>query len=286
MARQFKRDFNVTFLNPTTGVSVSSYDLRVQFEVTKDLFGYPNLAQIAIFNLSRDRVTQISEEFTEVSIVAGYENTAEFLFIGEIRNIVSRRDGIDTITEIFAGDGDQVSKDTFFSKTFAPGTDVKQIVLEIANGFGIPKAKLDGLAEKGSSLNGFSFSGRAKDLLDKLSDTYNFYWSVQDGQFTTQDRDGADTDNEVIRITRSTGMIGSPAVTELGADVRTLLNPKLQPYRVIQIETPDVDIQVNNLFFRRKLPTLGTGLFRVNKVVHTGDTRGNNWTSSITGRRL
>ena len=81
-------------------------------------------------------------------------------------------------------------------------------------------------------------------------------------------------------------MIGSPTITELGADVRTLMNPRLNPYRAVQITTPDAEINVGNLFFRTKVPTLGTGLFRINKVIHTGDTRGNDWTSAITGRRF
>ena len=287
MALQFKRGYELRLVNPD-GRVVTSTELRVKFEITKDLFGYPNLGKIAIYNLSLDRAVEISEEFTTVELKAGYANTLVLLFKGDIRNVVNRREGVDTITEIFAGDGDRPVRKTKFSKTFAPGTPILQMVKEVASSFNIPSAKLDGINSIQSNLNGITMSGSTKDLLNKLSDDYNFYWSIQDGQFTTQSRDGYDSANAVTVITRATGMIGSPAITEIGADVRTLLNPDLHPYRAFKIETPNVDVSVGNLFFRNanSIPTLGVGLFRVNKVIHLGDTRGPDWSSNLVGRRL
>jgi hypothetical protein len=287
MALQFKRGYELRLVNPS-GRVVTSTELRVKFEITKDLFGYPNLGNIKIYNLTTDRAVEISEEFTTVELKVGYQNTLALLFKGDIRNVINRREGVDTITEIFAGDGDRPVRKTKFSKTFAPGTPILQMVKEAAASFGIPNAKLDGIDSTQSNLNGITMSGSTKDLLNKMSDDYDFYWSIQDGQFTTQSRDDYDRINAVNIITRATGMIGSPAITEIGADVRTLLNPDLQPYRAFQVKTPNVDVSVGNLFFRNKksIPTLGEGLFRVNKVIHSGDTRGPDWVSSLTGRRL
>ena len=285
MGLQFKRNYELNLTSPD-GKVVTSRDLRIVFEVTKDLFGYPNLATISLYNLSLQRISQITEEFTGVELKAGYQGVNTLLFKGDVRNIVNRRDGTDTITEFFAGDGERKIRETKFSKTFASGTSVKQMVLDMAGSFGIPKAKMDGLDVSRATLNGASFSGSTKDLLDKLGDDYGFYWSIQDGQFVTQGRDSYDESNRKIIITRSTGMIGSPSITELGADVRTLLNPEYQPYRLIEIKSPNAEIKVGNLFFRKNPPTLGSGLFRINKVTHKGDSRGNEWSSSIVGRRV
>jgi len=285
MSRQFKRAYELKLIN-TDGRVIISKDLRVNFEITKDLFGYPNLARISVYNFSLERVNEISEEFTNVEFKAGYADSIVTIFKGDIRNIVNRRDGVDTITEFYAGDGERVTRESYFSRTYSGGTPLKQVVNDLASNFNIPKAQLDGLDSVRKSLKGLSFSGPTKEILNKLSDDYGFYWSIQDGQFVTQDRDKADLENEVTVVTRSTGMIGSPSVTEIGADVRILLNPDIQPYRAFKIETPNFEVNVGNLFFRKQIPTLGEGLFRVNKVVHSGDTRGTDWFSSITGRRL
>ena len=285
MSKQFKRGYKLSVVTPE-GKALVITDLRVRFEITKDLFGYPNLGDIQIFNLSRDRVTSISQEFTLIELQVGYNGALDTVFRGDIRNIVSRREGVDTITQFYAGDGERATRKAVISRTFAGGTPLKQIIKELAATFNIATAKLDGLDTTRTNQRGQTMSGASKEALDKLADDYNFHWSIQDGELVTQDRESYDRDNSVININRSTGMIGSPTITELGADVRTLLNAKLNPYRAIQITTPDVDINVGNLFFRTKVPTLGTGLFRINKVIHTGDTRGNEWTSAITGRRF
>ena len=56
MSRQYKRVYELNLISPS-GKVVTSKDLKVDFEITKDLFGYPNLGRIALYNLSLDRVT-------------------------------------------------------------------------------------------------------------------------------------------------------------------------------------------------------------------------------------
>jgi hypothetical protein len=268
------------------GQGVKTSDLKISFEVTKDLFGYPNLCRASIYNLSLDTLNKISEEYTRVVLKAGYQNELFLLFKGEIRNIINRREGVDTVTDIYAGDGERATRQATFSRTFEAKTPLRQIVNAIADTFNIPKAKLDGIDSTRANLNGVSYSGRSKDILDKLADDYNFYWSIQDEQFVTQSRDGYDSSNRAIVINRSTGMIGSPSLTELGVDVKVLLNPEINPYRLIKIETPNVDVSLGNLFFRKVTKTLGEGIYRVNKVVHKGGNREADWSSQITARAL
>jgi len=50
MPLQYKRKYEL-LIGADSGIKLS--DLRVKFEITKDLTGYPNLAKIQIFNLSK-----------------------------------------------------------------------------------------------------------------------------------------------------------------------------------------------------------------------------------------
>jgi len=85
MSRQFNRKYRLELIAPE-GSTVIIEDLRISFEITKDLYGYPNLAKIRIYNLSPSSVNKISKEFTKIKITAGYEADIRQLFIGDTRN--------------------------------------------------------------------------------------------------------------------------------------------------------------------------------------------------------
>ena len=90
-------------------------------------------------------MTSISQEFTLIELQVGYDGALDTVFRGDIRNIVSRREGVDTITQFYAGDGEQATSAAVISKTFAGGTPLKQIAKELAATINIPTATIDGL---------------------------------------------------------------------------------------------------------------------------------------------
>ena len=79
-------------------------------------------------------------------------------------------------------------------------------------------------------------------------------------------------------------MLGTPTVTEIGADVRTLLNPRLLPNRAFQIESINTDIQLGNLFFRDIKRTSAEGTYKIQEVKFSGDSRDGEWVSEVKGR--
>ena len=73
-------------------------------------------------------------------------------------------------------------------------------------------------------------------------------------------------------------------VTEIGADVTTLLNPSLLPNRAFLIESVNADVTIGNLFFRNIKRTTAEGLYKIQEVVFKGDSRDGDWLSSVKGR--
>lgn len=285
---QFNRRYELQ-IEDNTGLMLRYTDLRIKFEVTKSVIGVPNLMKLQLFNLSEETAFQLTQEFRNIRLLAGYEGTESLIFSGQIRNIVHRRDNPTKVAVVFAGDGEQAYKQASVSKTFESGVTIQQLVEDISTSFasfGVSNGKLDGLGSSRNKLRGLSYSGASKDVLNGLGDDYGFNWSIQDGVFTTIGENEADRSVPATLISRSTGMLGSPTVTEVGSDVRTLLNPELLPNRLIQIESDKPEVSLGNLYFRRVNRQLGNGIFKIMKVVHVGDTRGNDWTSAITGRRL
>jgi hypothetical protein len=81
-------------------------------------------------------------------------------------------------------------------------------------------------------------------------------------------------------------MIGSPERTDIGVTVKNLLLPELKLARRIKIESLTEKINIGNLNFREVPPIRNEGVYRIDKLVHEGDTRGNIWQTTITGRNF
>ena len=283
MSRQYKRKVKLTIGDGINALIVE--DLRVKFEISKDLQGYPNLAKIDIFNLNDDSRAKVKDEFSKVIFNAGYEDNVKQLFLGDIRNVIHSRQGVDFITTIYAADGDTDFQGSFVNTSLSEGVKIKDIVdIVVADFKDVVVGELQGLTGERDKLRGVILSGPSKDILNQYGNDYDFDWSVQDGVFETIGKDEAF--NDVTTVSSQFGMLGSPSITELGADVRILLNPSILPNRRIKIESSAPQLALGNLYFRDIKKTLGEGFYKVQKVIHTGDTHGNDWYSDITGRAL
>ncbi len=300
MSTQFNRAYSLVFSTPS-GEAVEITGLRVVFEITKSIVGYPNLAKIQVYNLSDDTAAKIStiqvqtgggittQVYTTVILKAGYAGNIGQVFQGDIFNALFRRDREHKIIEIHAKDGLRDLDEAKFSKSYASGVKIKQIVTDLAKTFrNTSVGKIDGLDDISATdkLLGKSVVGATKGILDKITQEAGVNWSIQDGAFYTIGVDSADESVTAKVISRRTGMIGSPALTEIGADVTTQLDPDFLPNRLIKVDSEAPEVNLGNLAFRKVNRTLGNGIFKINKVTHRGDNRGPVWQSEIVGRRF
>ena len=81
-------------------------------------------------------------------------------------------------------------------------------------------------------------------------------------------------------------MIGSPELTEVGVKVKSLMLPNLKLGRRIEIQSISAKINIGNLVFRKVPPTIGVGIYRIDKLQHVGDTHSNDWFTNIEGRNF
>lgn len=265
-------------------------DLRINFKIEKSLVGYPNLGNIKIYNLSENSRNQIEEENLKIQLFAGYvDGEAPLLFDGDIINVVHQKSGVDWITEIFAADGVNILSTATINKTLKAGVDTEQIYNELISQMeGISKGVTEGLKNclsgKRSLLRDLQLTGNVKDWLDKIAKDCGFEYSVNDGVIETVPTGLPVSDVPTITINQGTGMIGSPERTEIGINVKHFLLPELKLGRTIRIESISEKINVGNLFFR-KIPTVrDEGIYRIDKLIHSGDTRDNLWESQIQAR--
>jgi len=81
-------------------------------------------------------------------------------------------------------------------------------------------------------------------------------------------------------------MIDSPERTETGVNVKTYLYPQAKLARRFKIEAVTQKINIGNLFFRKIPPVKNQGIYRIDKLIHTGDTHANPWHTHFFGRNF
>jgi hypothetical protein len=265
-------------------------NLRVQFEVSKTVQSAPNVAVIRIFNLSPANEAKVKNEFDDVILEAGYGDSTLVVFKGNIKHVYRYRDKTDYITEIEAGDGDKSFLKSTMNETLAAGTTTAQLVDRAAGSL-----KATGGTTKGAiqvkekvRLRGKVISGNTRDVLHDVARESGANWSIQDGQLVIVKSNGLLPGSAVL-ITAETGMLGAPEINDKGIAVKCLMNPQLRVNGAIKLDNNGIKAK------RQKAQALGKkqedekepvrldpdGIYKVLKLTHKGDTRGQDWVSEI-----
>jgi hypothetical protein len=291
--RQYKRECEVIIGQGTVGQGISVKDLRITFEITKTIGRTPNAALIKIHNLTQAHENQIKGEFDEVLVNAGYQGGALLIFRGNIRHVFRYRQETDWITEIAAADGDRDFHNAFVNLSLAGGTSTSQLVDKVVGTFSDTTLGPVTLKER-SRIRGRVVSAMARDVLDDIAAESSAHWSIQDGQLHIVHVDSTLPD-EAIVITAETGMLDAPQIDDKGIKVRCLLNPRIKVNGKIWLNNNDVMLRVRKQ--RASLPGAKQpakkkqqrqiarldpdGVYKVYKLVHKGDTRGNEWETEV-----
>lgn len=290
MAKFFMRETSLLVGDPATG-GLEIKDLRFSFTIELSLVGFPNMGNIKVYNLKQSSRNKIKEEFTKIFLYAGYEGNTSLIFSGNIVNVTHEKSGPDWITTLFCGDALKSINQSTINKTLPPGATTESILDELVAGMdgvtkGVTEGLKDCLTKKRSLLRGLVLSGNIKDWLTKLSENCGFDFSINNDVLETTIKGKPLNDEPVVIISQETGMIGSPELTEVGLKVKSLLLPQLKLGRRIEIKSISSKINIGNLIFRKIPPTLGEGVYRIDKITHVGDTRENDWFSEIEARNF
>ena len=275
MARYFDRVCKVVVLN---NEALSIEDHRIKFEITKSITQKDNSAKIEVFNLSNVTRKKIGIKETSVQLYAGHKEYQGAVQIGQgaICQVSTIRDKTDVVTRVILKDGLSYIKNNPMSFSYEQDIKLEDILKRIA--------KDAGLALKATNLEVKTISGgytvfRSLDYeLNQLAERFDFDWSIQDKALVVISKKQSSL-QQVVLLTPDSGLILNPESVkkvsqklqklkdkgEILNDIRlfhvhALLQPQLQINDVIAVESQDL-----------------SGKFRVHKLTHIGDTRGNEW---------
>jgi hypothetical protein len=288
MTEQWMRWVKVTVSGAGGSLTVNGGDrltehLKVDFSGQMGIGSAQNSGTVTIWNLARGNRGKLGEEFDTLKLEIGYRDAPpSILLTGDIRDVTHRLEGADCASEIVIGDGDKGVNTGASSKTFPAGTKPKEIIEYLQKQLpGVKPGRIVGLDEAPAYTRPITVYGTTKREFDKVGREQGAYWSIQRGTSEVVKAD-AYIDETVI-LSRDTGLIGSPAVTDKGVKVRCLINPKIAPNRVIDVRSAFLDETSGR---SKEGSDQGGGLFRVASVSFSGTNRGQEFYQDIEGNRI
>lgn len=254
------------------GNGVEITDLRMTFNIDKHLGGEPNKCTISIFNLAPDSRSDICRKPLHVRVDAGYRDTGlRSLFFGDLTFGSTDRKIPEVETKLQIGDGARAIGFARTNRSFTKPVSAYEVLTYAA---GTMNLKLPPEIEQSPELrsalaNGLSVRGPTRDVLTKLLGPYNYHWSVQNGKLVIL-RDEEIIANQAALVNASSGLMHAERAqpdkatgrSEVTADVE--LWPELTPGQAIQLESADIN-----------------GTFKLVQITHVGDTRGDDWKSTL-----
>lgn len=252
---------------------IEGESLRVSFKIKKSRKREPNSSEITVYNMAPEtRAALGTGKSARVWLSAGYPESIAEICQGDVTYFQAKHDGPTWECKLMLADGGRAFKHARVSESFARGTRHGDILRSIVAqcGFGIGNAGpyLDGI--KGQAVNGYSYSGPARQALTDILSANGLTWSVQGNALQVLPAAGYLATSAVL-LTPESGLVGSP---EWGSPeskskrrrlkVKSLLQAQLVPGGRVRLESQ-----------------IASGVFSVYEVEHSGDTSGSDWHSAM-----
>lgn len=261
------------------GTALDVSNLRCTFNITKTMLMQPNYCEVTIYNLNAETENSIIKEGMRIIVEAGYlGDQYGVIFDGDIlQPIRDKEDGVTYKLTLNSLDGDKFLNFGFANFSLVRGQSLRNVTDQVTNNAKNP-AQLGDIASSLSQsklTRGKAVFGLAKDVLRQIAQSHSATFYVDNGKVNIIKADDIPR-GEIIELSPKTGLIDTPSQTEYGVNGKCLLNPRIKLNSIIHIDNSLVRAQKVEL--NKVVRTLDAdGLYRVTKIIHKGDTRGNDW---------
>lgn len=256
----------------TKGFEIGNIDsteqscLHISFSVEKSSEESNNDAKIQIWNLSKENLSILESKDCIVELKAGYGNNRALIFVGNVSSAITTLDNADRMTELTVVDGLVELRDTNISISINGKVDGKTVYQKIADAMGVSVKFAPDLWFR-TVPNGFSYVGKAKGALQKISNFCGQKWSIQN-QVLYVTWPGRSTTTQGYLLSADTGLvnipkritIGSGDESKTGWEVEYLLNGAIGVNDIVELRS-----------------NTASGFFLVYKVTMDGDNMSGDW---------
>lgn len=243
--------------------------LMMEFSVTKSRKRSSNKAEITLYNIAPTSIGVLESPGCEVRLVAGYAEASGLVFEGQIakRGVTVSPERPQLKVKIEAGDGESALARVSAGISLDVGARYRDAIRACCTDMGIASGNIEDIPGIDRQFaGGFVGVGPTRDILTGLMRDLGCEYSVQNGALQGLAPRAARRESAVL-LNATSGLIGSPSKSKDGIEAKSLLQPRILPGSLIQIES----IQVN-------------GIYVASEVTHAGSTRGGDWATSIKGK--
>lgn len=294
MSENWLRYFRLTVARDqsnTQALDFSNY--RVTFEISQATVAQPCTARIRIYNVAASTLAQIKGLGQRVIVEGGYQSHHGKIFEGNlVWKMTGRESQTETFVELTATSQWKAHKYAVVNVSLPAGTGTKEQLDEVVKSFkehGATSAKLPELT--GSQLpRGQAIFSLARDLMDEVSETTGMQWGYTDTGIVAVPNNGRLKDRAIV-INAQTGMELRPTITIGGIQVKCRMNPELEIGRTVELDNSTIqrgEFQTGlgqSQDFGNWTATdqmiSANGLYKVLSRVHTGDSHGQDWSTTI-----
>lgn len=242
---------------------------HIAFSVEKSDVESPNTSTIQVWNLSNQSLKYLAKKDVVAELKAGYGNNMALIIVGTVTSVKTSLDDADRLTEIDVVDGRVELRDTNVSVSISGSVNAKTVYDFIADKMGLSIRYANDLVFV-SYPNGYSFVGKARNALQRIANSCNHVWSIQNGviQVTIPGRPIGGTSYE---LNPQSGLLGVPKEITIGDnsqekndmtgyEIRYLLNGSIGVNDIVRIKTSTIN-----------------GYYRIHKVKFEGDNIEDDW---------
>lgn len=262
-------------------------ELRCTFEIIKSAYFEANQSLITIYNLNPENENKLIKSGQRIIIEAGY-NGDQYgkIFEGNvIQPLRSKENGVDYKLTLISMDSDRYVTYGLVGVSLVAQQSARDAVTACITKSGQLTGQNYGM-ERGLITNQIINYPRGKVLfgsptyyLNQIAKSMNSTYYNEDGTVNIVSPKDLASD-EIFDLGPQTGLIGSPLQTEYGISCSCLLNPRLKINSLFHLDNKKIE----NYRYTPGQPVrpLDTeGIYRVIKLTHRGDTRGDDWTTEI-----
>lgn len=283
MSNFYNRQFEILLDDKQFIIPATGRQFKVLFSVIQDFGAFNSFADISIFNLSTNTINKFLKRDMMISLRAGYADSIDYIFKGQIRNVFPERQGPDVLTRVIAASN--YNPNVTVSQTIGKNCSIVEIIKACAAAMSYPLVMKEEDFQ-GVSLypRGYVLHGDPKVYLDSLARVHNFSWIIESGRLVVvHNAYYRESDPYVVSV--ENGMEGIPEVTEIGCDVTIRLSPKLKIGGLIDVRSNYSTFNFSNLYYQDIPEHAGKGIYKIFKIQHSGDSWGDEWSTRITGIR-
>lgn len=261
---QFGRAYRLEIGNKTKSVVINN--LQICFNIEKTITEEPNTAKIEIYNLNPSNRNALTNKiYNKISLSVGYGEDVRLIYTGDINTAYTIRQDLDFITTLECGDGqtDYTKAKIYTSlKSGAKDSDIVNLCLKQMNS---SKGVID-LAKNQALPRCKVLAGNVREYLKKVANNNNANWHILDGNLNVLPKNKVLSGLEGFVLSKETGLINSPEVTDEGLKLTSLLNPKLNIGSLVRVKS---------------ILSEYDGDYKIQSITHNGDFLGQTWQSEL-----